>query len=246
MRNSMVTALVLAGVTASASADSADLTFVGRGLGWGNKITLDGVSTNYVFTGELLHEFSNGTGALSALDGRTFTTFCTDVEQEVSSTGATYQAVDLATIPDTGTESLGMGADRAQAIRNVLAYADTSQTGFVDRVDARNFAAAMQFVIWEIVYEFDPTAGDDGLASIDITSGRFSATQTRYDRALSSGIMRYFNTLRDSGIHFGAGANVLGLSSPDNQDQVLRSVPLPSAVSMGLASLGLLATRRRR
>jgi len=243
MRKTIIAALALAGLAAQAGADSVDLAYVGRGLGWGNKITLDGVSTNHVFTGGQLHEFSNGTGLLSVLNGLTLATFNTDVRLGVTRNGATYEAMNLAQLPGSGA---GLGETRARAIENLLAYAQSGETSFSDVVDARNFAAAMQFMIWEITYEFDPKNRDDGIGEIDITSGRFSATQTRDDRPLSRGIMRHFNTLRDRGVRFGDSTRILGFGNPNYQDQIVVMVPLPSAAGMGFASLALIAIRRRR
>ena len=230
----------VAALAGSAGADTVDLTYAGRGLGWGHKVILDGVSTNYVFTGELMHTFANGTGSMSGMNGLTVPTFALELEQQLCSLGTCYDATDPAGLPLAG----GMGTDRARALNNVFSYASTINP--TDTFDAKNLAAALQFIIWEIVYETDATPEGQGVGIIDITSGRLSATQTRDDRALSSGIMRHFVALRDNGIGFAGFGSIMGLGSPGFQDQVVTVVPLPSAVGMGLVSLGLLATRRRR
>lgn len=237
-----ITTCAVAALAGSAAADSIDLTFTGRGLGWGNKITLDGVSTNNVFTGELMHSFTNGTGGMSALNGLTLATYSVEFEQPRSWLGSCYDVVDPATLP-VGD---GMGDARAWAIDSVFAYAGT--IGTTDVNDARSLAAATQMVIWEIIYDFDPTVRGGGLGTIDITSGHLSATQTRNDHPLSNTIMRHFNTLRDYGIGYGARGSTIGLGSPGFQDQVaaVAVVPLPSAACAGFVSLGLLAARRRR
>lgn len=226
-----------------ACADTVDLRYLGRGDGWGQRLLVGGSEMNNVFAGELMHAFSNGTGAGAQFNGRTLATFCTDLFQHASSAGATYDLVDPAVLPDPGTP---MGSERADAIGRLFAYRSSMMdAGFETSTASRNFQSAFQLAIWEIVYEFDPTNGGSLPGTLDLESGNFSATQTSGNR-LSRGIRNFFNDITTTGINFNASRTVVGLRSGENQDQIVESIPLPNGALAGAAGLGLVATRRRR
>ncbi|MCA9297715.1 MAG: Cys-Gln thioester bond-forming surface protein [Phycisphaerales bacterium] len=222
-----------------ACADTVDVRFTGTARGRNVTLQKSG-STMNVFAGQLKHTLSNGTGTVgSRLDGD-YLTFCTDLDQYVTSTTRTYEIADLATMPKPAG---GMGESRAQAIRNIFGFASGQQ--FVNTSENRDFAAAFQLAVWEIAYDFNSAVGR---SSLGVSSG--SLIINAYGGGtLSSAIQAHLNDLFDAANDFNYhGSDVIGIASETAQDQILNaSIPLPSAaLSGGLGLAGLAASRRRR
>ncbi|MEM1330278.1 MAG: hypothetical protein AAGG07_06940 [Planctomycetota bacterium] len=223
-----------------ASADTVDVRQLdgsnGRGAGANSSITVYG-NTSTIFAGELIHEFTNGTGRLAALNGRTLAVFCVDAEQSTArGTPVTYESEDLANVPTPGA---AMGSARADAVRGMIAYKDSlSGTGLASTEN--QFALAFQLALWEVIYDYDTSVMGGNL---DLDAGDFSATRTT-GSSWSGAVLDQFNDFL-ANIGFMPRSGAIALRSDTNQDLVV-VIPTPAAAGMGLVGLAGLASRRRR
>src|SRR5258708_7164714 len=115
---------VLAGAATTAAADTVQLRFDGVGAGRNVPVSIGSSSFN-CFAGQLVHNFSGGTGAAAGLTGN-ITTFCSDLTQEVTSTGATYTLTGIQNLPQT-VGFAAMGNSKKQAIYDMYAAAGGQQ-----------------------------------------------------------------------------------------------------------------------
>ncbi len=228
-------AFIVVGMAASASmADGVDLRFKETGAGSNVKIQYGSTSQN-VFSGQLLHEFSNGTGIMADIQGDFFT-YCTDITQYVNRNGTRYEVTPLTQIPNAPGVT-PMSFEQAQAIRNLFAGADGAQFG---ESVSNDLAAAFQLMVWEIVWDFGP---GESPVDLDLSTGSFRASKTN-GSSLSSGVLSQFSTLRTYVGQVSGVGGLVGLSSGSAQDQLF---VVPGPGSGVLAGMGLLlATRRRR
>ncbi|MEM7622093.1 MAG: hypothetical protein AAF235_02705 [Planctomycetota bacterium] len=240
LRAGATTAVTLAAGTAAADVVDVDFTDTDKGrtvrLGFYEGDTQ--TSSMKVFAGELEHTFSGGTG-LGGLFSGSFTTFCVDVHQSVSRNATEFDVVSLASVPGPG----GMGNARAGAISSLFTVG-TSSYGSMDR----DFAAAFQLLVWEIVADYDATVG---IASIDLSTGSFRATKGNGSQ-LWSGVNDDVETLLSSmgtaGLDVG-NPGVWAFASDTYQDQLVFAPQIiPSPGSAALAAVGGLcfSVRRRR
>lgn len=238
--SSGIAAAAALALTTPAMAGTVDVDFLGIGLGRGVKVDYFG-STKNVFAGQLRHNFSNGTGDASQLSGDHIT-FCTELSQYVSKNSSEFELVDLGDAPNSPGP---MGSDKAEAVSEIWAGADGAQFATDATSHNRNFAAAFQIAIWEIVTDFDGTP-----SSLDVEGGNLKVTRTDGNQ-LSSGITSILGDLFNV-IGSGNGIDSLfAVSSGNFQDQLvqLNMIPLPSGLMMGvfgLAGLGLIGRRARR
>ena len=241
-----VTIAALAASAGIANADIVNMGFTGTKAGQSLRITAGDLWTRNLHVGQLEHEISNATGVNAALNGRHLT-YCADLLQTVTRDRSTeYELVDVAEIPKTQDANSAMGNARAAALQSLYsAYGQAATTQGANR----DLAAAFQLLVWEIVSDFDASAGNNGLDSISLTSGFFSATK-RNGSAINGGLLNQFNTLTqaiDDGTTF---PTLFGLANGDAQDQLIIGpptiIPTPGAMAIvGLAAIGT-ASRRRR
>ncbi len=226
-------AAAISALTATASADSLDVDFVNIGLGRNVGVHLYGGNMN-VFAGQLNHNFSNGEGLAAGLDGD-YITFCTELTQYVSKNPSEYELVGLEQAPNSGP----MGEVRAQALRELFAYADGAQYTKESSSHNKSFAAAFQVAVWEIVYDYD---GD--LASLDIADGDLTITGTN-NGVLNASVAAILAELLGT---IGSGASfpsLFAVSAPNFQDQLVM-IPLPAPLAIGLVGLAGVIWRRKK
>lgn len=230
-----ISAVVVAVAAAAVQADTVNLQFVGVGASRSIKAYI-GASTFNVSAGQLRHTFSGGTGVAAGLTG-TKTTFCTDLTEYVTGSGATYTVAPIANLPQTSGWP-AMGAARAQAVYNLYAAAGGAQYGV-----SNDYAAAFQIALWEVVYDFSGT-----LASLNLTSGNFRAGDTD-GSSLSAAIAAQVTTLFNAIVGPNASqTGLMGLTRAGAQDQIVQTdvVPIPAGAFIGMAGLGLAAFVRSR
>ncbi len=232
MRYGLGAAMLLA-LTAGAAADSVDMKFLGTGLGRSVKVETSTKTFN-VFAGQLRHELDNGDGALTGMDGELLT-YCTELTQYVTSSFKDYDLVNLSLAPDSGP----MGAVKAQAIRDIFAYAAGAQYESASNSANKDFSAAFQIAIWEIVADYDGTNG-----SLSVTDGELEVRSTN-GSALASGIAGELDDIF-AAVGLGADFPQLGaLVNANHQDQLVM-VPLPAPLLIGMAGVAGVMWRRRR
>lgn len=209
--------------------DTVEARYVSEGLG--RYLTLRGSQVGGAFSftiGQQVIECQNGLGEGAFLNG-ILATFCTDLEQGDWGGFVPFKVVPLASAPLPGP---AMGPAKAQAIADIWAAAAGQQ------FTSNDHAAALQMLIWDIVYDFDGTQ-----ASLDAASGTvwFSDPGSGF----LPGVTAIFNSLRSSvGTNAPIGG-LRGLTHPDFQDQVVL-VPAPGLAGLAVGSVVLAARRRRR
>lgn len=240
LRSSAILMVASALLTPSATgwaATTVDLTFVGFGRTREVRADLDG-RQKVVWAGQLYHDISNGTGAAAALNGRHIT-YCTEIYQTLLAAPMHFTVAQLQETP-----SAPMGQIKANAIRDIYAFAGGYQ--FLPTASP-DFTAAFQIAIWEIIADFDPARGR---SSLRIDQGHLKVTNPS-GFFLSTGILTQLNNIFDS---IGRGLErpqLLGLSNPALQDQIVEvdgtDIPLPPAGVLGGAVLaGFFVAQRRR
>ncbi|MGJ8637117.1 MAG: hypothetical protein ACSHX5_09755 [Phycisphaerales bacterium] len=231
--------IAVAAIATASNADLVDMQFTGTGAGSNVQIQLGFADAKNVFAGELNHVISSATGLSSYLNGE-HRTFCADITESVSSSGAQYLVAPLETIPLTATVTTPMSTQRADAIRAL--YRSSSATLLAGDL-SNAYAAAMQLTVWEIVNDFDGSADsinlDQGTLRVTGTNGS-DMNQDILDQLsnLKSDIMFALNQ-QDDGIE-----RVIGLSNSGAQDQLV-TIPAPGAFAL-IAIGGLITHRRRR
>lgn len=226
MLKTIFTVAAISAVAGSASAQSVNMHFLGVGQGRNVRVSFDGHQTN-VFAGELRHSITQSNS--NEIDVGDFTTFCVDFAQHVSGNSSPFDVVGLTSTPQLTSKTL-------EAANRMAAAAGSHVEG------NRNSAAAVQLVLWEIIYDFDPQVG---LASLDLTSGRFSATRTN-GNALWNGVASLANNLLSTSLGdlpSNGSADFRVLASDRRQDQI---ISVPSTGPLAVAAVGGLLTVRRR
>lgn len=224
----------------AASADTANVSFVGAGQGRNVQMSLGSLGLT-VFAGQLRHDISSGTGVAAGLQG-IYATFCSDASEFVKYAETPYFVTDLSNLPASGGWA-PMGVEREQAVYDLYAAAGGSQLGVSADAD---LAAAFQVALWEVIYDFNGTR-----ASMDANTGVMRVTETS-GAAFSGTMLTCLNSLLDSVMTITAAqSGLIGLGNWGGQDQVVSPViiPLPNAALMGLAglaSIGVVAAVRRR
>ncbi|MCW5774999.1 MAG: hypothetical protein KIS87_00945 [Phycisphaeraceae bacterium] len=228
----LIAVFAAAGFAGVAAADVVEMKYTGTGQGRNVKVTI-GQTTMGVFAGQLKHTILSGTGEGATLVGD-HVTFCTDLYQYVKSSPTTYTLVSVQEMPD----SAPMGSGRAGGIHDLYAWAGAQA---IDLGASKDFAAAFQIAVWEIVSDYDPSAGR---SSLDVVTGNLKVKDSN-GGSLSSGIMGHLSAMFDAVGTGAARRDLIGLRSGTAQDQL---VMVPSPGPFALAGLGLLfaAPLRRR
>lgn len=224
MMNRVLTgALAVGAMAASASATNLALTFVN---------VSPGVSIQYSTNGGA--NWSGTTAGVFNWQGG-YKTFCTQLGEYISG-GQTvnYTCVTPDQVPDAPPGNMGVA--RAQVLQTL--YALKYNAGML--ADATK-AAAFQSIVWEISHDstLNNTSFATVAAGLSLTAGSFQTDLTGA-RTLAQ---TWIGDIQAAG--FMAFTDLVGLTDPSYQDQLI-VVPLPApALLAGLGLLGAVAVRRR-
>lgn len=224
MKKGIAIALVCATTASFASADTVDVRYTG--IAGGSSAMHLQVGSGTYYAGHMNHQFTSGSNS-----GDRFSSFCIDFAERASTSGATYQIVDIADAPMPGTPYGLVIAGKINAVvANAAALgwidnrlqADTEQTDYLAKM------GAIQAAVWEAF-------GSD----VKVGNSR-----------TSNSLENYYNTLMDDNT-FNSSLRLNGLKAivADGQQDMLYVVPLPPAAFAGLGMLGGIAgfrTIRRR
>jgi MYXO-CTERM domain-containing protein len=229
MRHIAASAIAIATIASTASAELVTVFCPGVGAGRNVSVTHKGAVRN-VFAGQILLNLSNS--ASGTLNG-SWRSFCTELDQYIYVNGAaqTYQALPLKDVPIPGAP---MGIARAEAIGRMYAFANGAQYG-----TNADYAAAFQIAVWEVANDY---TGD--LASLSLAAGDLQGP------SVAAAIGTHITTLLAAAGNVGATATPLfGLGNTSFQDQIIdptSPIPTPGAIAMlGLAALVGSRGRRR-
>jgi len=232
MKGSIFATVAVLATTAFAAADSVMMKFTGAGAGRVVTIRVNGDQFR-VHAGQLNHEITARTGPTAPALGA-LTTYCVDVSEWVNYNNREYQVTDLTDAP-VGAGDDGMAQHQADAIGRLYAYADGQQFG-----TSRNFSAAFQLAVWEVVADMDTES-----SSLSVGSGDFKAWH------LNTGTTNYLTTLLAVATNDDLAINtrIRALTNDGSQDQMFEvAVPLPTTgalAAVGLAGAGFFGRRRR-
>lgn len=224
MKNTLTIAALCAITAGTAMADSVDVRYTGL-AGGSNAMHLRVAGGTY-FAGHMNHVFTSGDRA-----GETFSTFCIDFSEAASTSGDTYEIVDIAEAPMPGTPYGQTIADRINAVvanAAALGWIDNKLQGDSNQTDYLAKMGAIQAAIWEAF------------------GSNIEVSNSRTTNALES----YYNTLMSENT-FNSELRLSGLKAivAEGQQDMLYVVPLPPAAFAGLGMLGTIAgvrTIRRR
>lgn len=223
-----LTVAVLSAPAGLANADLVSVAATGTGAGRDVNVT-HGATTRNVFAGQIRLTLSASTGF--NLNGA-WTSFCTELHQFIYLDGVArvYEVQPLSDLPIPGA---GMGSVKADAIARMYATANDAQFG-----TNNDYAAAFQIAVWEVVNDFDGTAG-----SLDVSSGDFKGNNL--SAAIAGNLAVLFASAADLG---GPTRSLIGIGSSGFQDQILditSVIPAPGALAL-LGVAGLIGVRRRK
>ncbi len=207
----------LAAVTAALAAAPSRADFVTStftNVSPGEVVTINGNLTGWA--GQ--YNFTNASGYLHGNYGG----FCIDIGQDIyGNQTATWQVANLASAPNDGNNSPGMGTLRANLIEE-LWYND-----YASALTSNSNAAAFELAIWEIINETN-------LSQLDVTKGSFWAQDS--DSATLTQANTWLSGLNLDGT--GSKANLIALTNSQYQDYVTQA-PVPAPPGLVLAGVAL-------
>lgn len=227
-------AMTMGGLSSTASANTIDLSFDGLVFGNSSLTARSTLNSSNFYAGAMQwSEIGN--------PGNSFTTFCLEVTQLVSST-STYTITSLAgeLDPIPTLDSGGMGETRARLMQSLF------DNHYGSALNSAFESAAFQLAVWEIVYE--DTLDQSGDVMFDVTSGTHRITG---GSVLNNNSMLGLSAVDQANIWLNGLSDtdvttLQALTSGNSQNQV-RMIPLPGPAGMAMAGLlGLAAVRRRR
>ncbi len=215
-KTSIVAVVAMAGMAASASADSIDLNYTG--IAGGTSAMKARIGSTTYYAGHMNHTITSGDRA-----GQSFATFCIEIGEFARNGSATYEIVDLAQAPNPGTPYGQIKADAISAIvanAHAMGWIDSKMQANSSGSDYLAKMGAIQAAIWEAL-------GHDFQVNSSSTS---SALRNQYSLLMSE------NT-------FNANLRMQGLRAvvAEGQQDQLFIVPLPPDAFAGLGLLGGLA-----
>ncbi len=231
LRSTTVVA-ALATVAGTAAATDVQLRFLETGAGRNVSVTLNG-DTNTFFAGQLIHEVQTSSAPTLSVDGR-ITTFCVEIEERTNGSFDTFAVSVL----DDQVIPAAVGATGSARTQAALDVADAFYAIAADAAATNNEAAAFQLLLWEIVYDYDPTAG---LSSIDPTTGNLTLARGNGD-PLWSAVDSLIDTFSAA---IGSNSTSRAFSLLTNNGKQDQIVPTPGSIAL-LGLVGLTAARRRR
>ena len=227
-------AVVVGGIAPVAFGQTVDVAAPLQGPGKVLRVTTPGGTAN-LFAGQLTHTLSNAAGGESWLNGPrvSFTLLPT------AAMGPGVLEYGVSSISALSFADPHAGA-KADAIQQ---YFNNAQHLATDPASSPDFAACIQLLIWETMYDYDPGVGS---SSLSLTSGSFTAAKST-GLPLSSAFLGIFNsfvgglnTLPD------AGFRVTALDHAAAADYLaVRQIPAPGLAG-AVVLAGLAAGRRRR
>lgn len=222
----------------AASATNMTLTFDGYGLSGSNRVSYN-ASRSWDARGPAsFYNIVCGQHNFTSASGRSRVTFCAQLFEGVTAGNTyTFAVVTPENVPDEPGSPGNMGLVKAALVQDLY----KRYYRFVDTADE---ASAFQLALYEITHE-NITAADaaGAVAQLSLEKGAFQS-----QAAGSSGFAGAAAMLASLGMGgFGSiGDNLLGLTNPSAQDQLL-VVPIgaPAILAgLGLAGVGLLRRRK--
>ena len=225
-------------VASAASAANLTLTFNGYGLAGANRIAYNTSrawdargATSFYSINCGIHNFTNGSG-------NSYNTFCAQLFEGVTAGNTyTFAVVAPSQVPDEPGQPGNMGAIKSTIVQDLYRR-------YYYGIDNAGDASAFQLALYEITHE--NLTGADAAAAVvqlNLAMGAFSASTTGSDAYSDAAAM--LASLGSGGFQ-SMGNNLLGLTNPSAQDQLV-VVPIGApAILAGLGLLGVGLLRRRK
>jgi hypothetical protein len=250
MRSSFIIVSLAAGLTAAtANAGQWNMTYDGQGAHLKTVVSYNASAASNAGPATTFNTIKAGEH-LFHVGGLNYSTFCVQLFEGLTE-GETicFTETDVASVPDSPPSPGPMGALKATLIHDLYwRYHSFTTDGSVDSDTSNIRHAAFQIAIYELSHEnFAASTAAGALAELDLGLGAFQAQQKVTEFGSAAAIQLAADMLAalgGDGFHF-FGAGLKGLTDPTRQDQLI-IVPVPAAVGLACAGLGLMGFARRR